>query len=296
MNHVAFDACDIQRLQHAVDYAHHASKSSLETLLPSWMPGALKREIKSQCMVSHCATLLFPTSEQSAMEYFRENGWRAADVIPSVLVKRRLVERHGLPDDVRILVTRLRVTKNTGPQVEIFLFPRSSPGYRPEVVDEERAHGFENHVGLFLDRPRPAALASLADRMETLGGMVYEGSAHNPHENTTMLYFAPGARVARVRRRFPRWELQCAGDLTAVADARTVRVEEVQRAYAALRMNSTSAVFTAITPVAPVTPVAATAPVTPVASITRVSPVAPATPSSTGPPSKAPTPTAPTSA
>ncbi|MFI6103124.1 hypothetical protein [Streptomyces sp. NPDC051310] len=248
MNHVAFDACDIQRLQHAVDYAHHASRSSVETLLPPWMPGALKREIKSQCIIGHCATLLFPASEESAMEHFRENGWQAAETIPSVLVKRRLVERHGLPADARILVTRLQATRNPAPQVEIFLFPRNSPGYRPDVADEERAHGFENHVGLFLDRPRPDALAALADRLETVGEMVYEGSAHNPHENTTMLYFAPSARAARVRRRFPRWELQCAGDLTEVADARPVRTEEVERAYAALRANSASTIFTRVTP------------------------------------------------
>ncbi|MFV0132074.1 hypothetical protein ACLGIH_02190 [Streptomyces sp. HMX87] len=177
------------------------------------------------------------------MEHFRENGWQATATIPSVLVKRRLVERHGLPDDARILVTRLSVTPNPGPQVEIFLFPRTSPGYRPGVADAERTHGFENHVGLFLDHPRPAALADLADRLETTGEMVYEGFAHNPHENTTMLYFAPGDRVARMRRRFPRWELQCAGDLSAVARARPVRDGEVERAYAALRANSASTVF-----------------------------------------------------
>ncbi|MEU0271993.1 hypothetical protein [Streptomyces sp. NPDC006307] len=177
-------------------------------------------------------------------------------------MRRRLVERHALPEDARILVTRLSATANPGPQVEIFLFPRSSPGYRPEVADEERAHGFENHVGLFLDQPEPAALAALADRLEGAGSMVYEGSAHNPHENTTMLYFAPSARVARVRRRFPRWELQCAGDLTAVAEARPVRADAVERAYAALRENSASTVFTA--PMA--SPSASSAPSTPVAS------------------------------
>ncbi|MEE1753175.1 hypothetical protein [Streptomyces sp. SP18CS02] len=240
MNHVAFDACDIQRLQHAVDYAHHASKSPLETLLPPWIPGHLKREIKSRCTVSHCATLLFPASEDSALEYFKGNGWRAAATIPSVLVKRRLVARHLLPQDAEILVTRLCVTDDPGPEVEVFLFPRCSPGYSSDVSDEERVHGFENHVGLFLGGPEPAVLASLADGLEAVGGMLFEGSAHNPHENTTMLYFAPSARVARVRRRFPRWELQCSGDLSAVAQARAVRADELELAYNALRENSSS--------------------------------------------------------
>ncbi|MEU7278571.1 hypothetical protein AB0A69_07245 [Streptomyces sp. NPDC045431] len=154
------------------------------------------------------------------------------------------------------------MTTNPGPQVEIFLFPRSSPGYRPEVAEEERAHGFENHVGLFLEQPQPAALAALADRLEGAGSMVYEGSAHNPHENTTMLYFAPSARVARVRRRFPRWELQCAGDLTAVAEGRPVRADAVERAYAALRENSATTIFTAplASPPAASTPSASSTP------------------------------------
>ncbi|PZT71273.1 hypothetical protein DN402_04310 [Streptomyces sp. SW4] len=84
--------------------------------------------------------------------------------------------------------------------------------------------------------------------------MVYEGFAHNPHENTTMLYFTPGDRVARMRRRFPRWELQCAGDLSAVARARPVREAEVERSYAALRANSASAALRPLTSAAAATP------------------------------------------
>ncbi|MET9887322.1 hypothetical protein ABZZ20_30135 [Streptomyces sp. NPDC006430] len=174
---------------------------------------------------------------ESALAYFEENGWPASTTIPSVLVKRRLVERHWLPDDADVRVTRLRVTTGLAPEVEVFLFPRSSPGYTKEVGTEERVHGFENHVGLFMDTPNESALTRLADRLETTGRMVYEGSAHNPHENTTMLYFAPSASVATARRRFPRWELQCAGDLTAFADRRPVRTQALCSAYAALRAN-----------------------------------------------------------
>ncbi|MFJ3175890.1 hypothetical protein ACIPJK_34670 [Streptomyces roseus] len=174
---------------------------------------------------------------ESALAYFEENGWAASATIPSVLVKRRLVERHRLPDDADIRVTRLRVTSGLAPEVEVFLFPRCSPGYTDGVGAQERVHGFENHVGLFMDRPEERALTRLADRLETTGRMVYEGSAHNPHENTTMLYFAPSAAVAMSRRRFPRWELQCAGDLTACADRRPVRTEAVYDAYAALKAN-----------------------------------------------------------
>ncbi|MFE3583664.1 hypothetical protein [Streptomyces vinaceus] len=161
-----------------------------------------------------------------------------------MLVKRRLVERHWLPDDADIRVTRLRVTSGLAPEVEVFLFPRCSPGYTQDVGAQERVHGFENHVGLFMDRPEETALTRLADRLETTGRMVYEGSAHNPHENTTMLYFAPSAAVAMSRRRFPRWELQCAGDLTACADRRPVRTEAVCSAYAALRANHVEAGLT----------------------------------------------------
>ncbi|MFK0255041.1 hypothetical protein [Streptomyces sp. NPDC090445] len=237
MHHETFEPCDVQRLQHAVDYALHASSKSLEYLLPPWIPGDLKREIGSGCVVSHCATLLFPETVESALDYFEENGWTASPTIPSVLVKRRLVERHWLPEDADIRVTRLRVTAGPAPDVEVFLFPRSSPAYEEDVGTKERVHGFENHVGLFMERAEESTLTRLADRLETSGRMVYEGSAHNPHENTTMLYFAPSAPVARVRRRFPRWELQCSGDLTASAGSRPVRTQALCRAYAALKAN-----------------------------------------------------------
>lgn len=237
MHNVTFEPCDVQRLQHAVDYAHHAARKSLEALLPPWIPDGLKRDIESGCIVSHCATLVFPETVESALDYFGENGWTASAPIPSVLVKRRLAERHGLPADADIRVTRLRVTDGPAPEVEVFLFPRSSAGYEEDVGVQERVHGFENHVGLYVDRPEAGTLARLADRLETSGRMVYEGSAHNPHENTTMLYFAPSAPVAATRRRFPRWELQCAGDLTALAARRPVRTQALERAYAALRAN-----------------------------------------------------------
>ncbi|CAL9613082.1 hypothetical protein SUDANB120_05689 [Streptomyces sp. enrichment culture] len=255
MHDVTFEPCDVQRLRHAVDYALHASHKSLDALLPPWMPGELKREIKSGCVVSHCATLLFPETVDSALAYFAENGWAASATIPSVLVKRRLVERHWLPEDTDIRVTRLRVTPGPAPEVEVFLFPRCSPGYKDDVSSEERVHGFENHVGLFMARAEAPVLSRLADRLETAGLMVYEGSAHNPHENTTMLYFAPSAPVATARRRFPRWELQCAGDLSACAARRPVRAEALRLAYEALKANRAETALTRLS--RPVVPVAA---------------------------------------
>ncbi|MCS0634927.1 hypothetical protein NX801_04475 [Streptomyces sp. LP05-1] len=235
MKHVDFDACDLQRLRHAVNYAHHASETSLETLLPPWIPRELKRRIKAECVVSHCATLLFPPSEEAAAELFRACGWNATDPIPSVLVKQRLTERHRLPEDARVLVTRLRPV--AGPEVEVFLFPKDDPHYREDIGKAERAHNLENHVGLFMARAREETLRLLTDRLETVGRLVYEGCAHNPHENTTMVYFAPEARMAGTRRRFPRWEVQCPGDLTHALGDRPVRTAALADTYAVLRAN-----------------------------------------------------------
>ncbi|MEU9984556.1 hypothetical protein [Streptomyces sp. NPDC050856] len=244
MKHVVFDACDLQRLRHAVDYAHHASRVPLGSLLPPWIPGDLKRAIISDFAVSHCATLLFPQSQEGALEYFRRKGWQASEPIPSVLVKRRLIERYGLPEEVRISVTRVRPAPACSSEVEIFLFAKDCPEYRREIGAEERTHGFENHVGLFTDRPDGTALGLLVDRLETLGHMVFEGSAHNPHENTTMFYFAPGAAVAGARRRFPRWELQCSGDLTAIARTRPVDARALDESYTAMKNSAGHRVLT----------------------------------------------------
>ncbi|PRH76487.1 hypothetical protein C6N75_25370 [Streptomyces solincola] len=236
MHHADFDACDLQRLRHAVNYARHASHTPLDVLLPPWIPGDLKRAIRAECTVSHCGILLFPPTVEAALAHFRRSGWRAAEPIPSVLVKRRLMERHGLPDDTGVWVTRVRPA--AGPQVEVFLFPTSCRRFAPQIAEEERTHGFENHVGLFMGRARGDSLRYLAERLEDDGQLVFEGSAHNPHENTTMVYFAPGARVATARRRFPRWEVQCPGDLTSAVKDRPVREAALAEAYAALRDNS----------------------------------------------------------
>ncbi|MBC9719606.1 hypothetical protein H9Y04_44735 [Streptomyces sp. TRM66268-LWL] len=238
----AFAAVDVLRLDHAFDYVQDvALPRGGQGIFPSWLPAAERRALRAHCAFSHCATLVFPTGEAAAMDYFAERGWSTQALIPSVLVKRRLADRYGISEsDCPVSVTRLSPAANPQCIVEVFLFPRAAVGPREYICRNERTHNFENHIGFQVKDPTSFRLNRLADMLEGDGRMLFEGAAYNPHEGqhgTTMLYFAPDARAAHERRRFSRWELQCEGDLTGFTHTRPVREAELHRAYTALAGN-----------------------------------------------------------
>lgn len=244
----ALDPVDVQRLEDAVSFAQDSAGHSPAALFPSSLSSSEQALLAAQCTFTHCAVLLFPTTEDAAMEYFRARGWRPAGLIASVLVNRRLARRHGLDEATcTVSVTRLHVTEAPGPMVEVFLFPHDSSchesachdsvGARDDIRDSERRNGFESHLGFQVRDAQPARVAALADILEGPGRTLFEGGAHNPYEGgtgTTMFYFAPDEHSAKKQRPFPRWELQCSGDLSDLTAARPVDTWALDRSYTVL--------------------------------------------------------------
>lgn len=242
----AFDAEDDRRLASVVARARHALDSGppSPTTGPDGPPGGL---VTGNCVFAHCALLLFPSELGAAVEHLAHQGLAPSPPVPSVVVKRRLGDRYGVPHaDCDVWITRLHLTAGNGggtmPAVEVFLFPRTAPALHRRIVERERLRGFEDHTALQVCRPTLGLMEELYDTWCGDGGLLWEGGGYSPHEGSggsTVLYF--------VRDRFPhdagtgpvpialeRWELNCPGDFRPFLADRPVDTAAVARAYGRL--------------------------------------------------------------
>jgi len=196
--------------------------------------GALVRE---HCDFAHQAVLLFPTTCDAAVRWFDESGYAPSAPVPSVVVAGRVGARHGVaPRRCGIRVGRLHVAAGdtTIPGVEVFLFPRASPAWSPEIAYQERRFGFENHTALRVRSPDDDLLRALMTALCRDAGLVWEGGGFNPREGATgssVLYFVGGGASPQGRERFERWEVCCPGDFETFIARHPVDRDAVSRAY-----------------------------------------------------------------
>ncbi|MFB6893581.1 hypothetical protein ACFCX4_30170 [Kitasatospora sp. NPDC056327] len=238
----AFSGTDLRQLDEAVRDARLASTAAAATLLaPVEAGGEATALTERNCLFDHCGVLLFPRTVGAGLRYLERRGLAPLPTVPSTVVRRRLGERYGLdPADCEVHITRLRMNLPDGRRhaaVEVFLFPRDSPGFDRRIAESEAAHGFEQHTAFVVGRPGEPLLAGLVSAWRTEAGLLWEGGGHNPHEGgpdgSTVMYFVrEHGRPAR-RRRF---ELHCPGDLGDFMDRIPQETEAVRRAYAEWRL------------------------------------------------------------
>jgi hypothetical protein len=238
----AFSAADVSRLDHAIRAARLASTTTPGDLLDANPDSAGARAAAvtaTHCVFDHCAVLLFPESLDAGQRDLQRRGLDPLPLLPSTVVRRRLSDRYGLDADrCGIHLTRLRVDLPDGRRhaaVEVFLFPRDSAAYARWIEHSETTHEFEHHTAFRVTRPGVPVLAELVAAWRAGAGLLWEGGGHNPHEGeqgSTVLYFVRDAGHPARRRRF---ELHCAGDLSACADRLDRETDAVHRAYAAWR-------------------------------------------------------------
>ena len=219
----AFDAVDLRRLQRAVLDARRAANADAATLLPACASGDLVATLRARSAFVHRALLLFPETLAGGLRTLAQRGLKPAAPIPSVLVPRRLAERHGVAREA----CDVSITRVAGGLVEIFLLPTTAHALAPWMIDAERHTGFENHAAFEVDRPDEPLL----ERLFVLcarDGLAWEGGGHNPHEDSTVLYFvtprSADAPLARI-------ELHCAGDFSALIARHPVDAAAVAAAY-----------------------------------------------------------------
>jgi len=234
----ALTSQDTRRLELAVRQAEFAASTCVSRLLPGPAAtadlGALVRE---HCDFAHQAVLLFPTTCDAAVRHFDAAGYAPSAPVPSVVVAGRVGARHGVaPRRCGIRVGRLHVAAGdtTIPGVEVFLFPRASPAWSPEIAYRERRFGFESHTALRVRSPDEDLLTALMTALRRDAGLIWEGGGFNPREGATgssVLYFVGDGRPAKGRERLERWEVCCPGDFGTFIARHPVDRDAVSRAY-----------------------------------------------------------------
>ncbi len=229
----AFDAVDAHRLARTVDLARYFRRQSPQDILvSSYDAGSADvRALDAHCSFAHVGLLLFPTSVADGIEQLSSAGLVPEPVIPSVVVRRRLAERHGIdPRQADIGVTHLRGVDGV-PAVELFLFARDSPALTREVISTERRHGFEEHVALLIERPSLGVLEELFDVLVRGHSLVWEGGGYNAHEGpdgSTIFYFVAAGGLLAPRR----FELHALGDFRQVLGRHPIDGDVVAATYA----------------------------------------------------------------
>ncbi len=233
-----FSAAGLRQLDDVVRSARLASAAVASSLLAPVPAGDAAALTEQHCVFDHCGLLLFPRTLDEGLRGLQQLGLAPSPVVPSTVVRRRLAERHGLdPADCDVRITRLRLGLPNGRRhaaVEVFLFPRDSRAYAPQVEEAEVVNGFEQHTAFVVARPSTGLLTRLVASWRIEAGLLTEGGGHNPHEGgpdgSTVMYFVREHDHPGLRRRF---ELHCPGDLTAFIAGLPEQTAAVRHAYAA---------------------------------------------------------------
>ncbi|MBE1465261.1 acetylserotonin O-methyltransferase [Kibdelosporangium phytohabitans] len=141
--------------------------------------------VAAHCSFDHGAVLVFPESSAPAPDALRAHGLDVGDMVPSVVVRGRLLRRYG--------VTGLQVGILRAPvgdaEIEIFTLT----GAPADVVAAEREHQHEAHFALSVTSPDDIVLSGLTGSLRE-AGLVPDGGGYNSHVDCTVLYFRGGGQ------------------------------------------------------------------------------------------------------
>lgn len=237
------DDVDYRRL---LDVAKFVRRASTDNLLNEILPGphetAVRLAIAACCDFAHCALLVFPQAVESVLDLLRALGFQPNAVLPSVVVRQRLVDRYRLdPDRVEVWLTHGSLTRWDGlkGEIEVFMVP-GGIGLTTDMMSAERRYEFEQHFALTVRKADIAVIEWLCVVLRDIGGFLWDGGGHNPHEDPqgggrTVFYFAklvgaePDVRLCRL-------ELKVAGDFSPLIERHRLRDEPLSAFYER-RMN-----------------------------------------------------------
>ncbi|MFE6773940.1 hypothetical protein ACFVFD_33690 [Streptomyces fimicarius] len=164
-------------------------------------PGVLA-SLASRCVFDHAATLVFPDRVEDVVDVLGRWGFEVSGPVPSVVVRERLVRRHGLDEeDSDVSILKAWATRATGgsPGLEVFVLPRARED--DAVARAERRSRHEDHFALRVTRPADGGLDRVRSLLVDGLSLVPDGGGHNPYEGAatggrSVLYFtAPGGRL-----------------------------------------------------------------------------------------------------
>ncbi|ONI84516.1 hypothetical protein ALI144C_14870 [Actinosynnema sp. ALI-1.44] len=142
-------------------------------------------DVAAHCSFDHGAVLVFPESSAQAPDALRAEGLAVGEMVPSVVVRGRLMRRYGVAGlDVGILRAPVGDA-----EIEIFTLA----GATADIVTAEREHQHEKHFALSVANPDAIVLSGLATSLHD-AGLVPDGGGYNSHVDCTVLYFRRGGQ------------------------------------------------------------------------------------------------------
>ncbi|MFC8677228.1 methyltransferase [Streptomyces griseorubiginosus] len=186
---------DLDRIEQAAAFVRsNDTASALDVLLPD-LTAEERQALAGTLRLAHTALLVFPRTLVGLGEELAERGLHAAELTPSVVVRGRLARRHGRPAGaLPVGILRASVPDTPGGRGEIEVFALEVPDGSDLVAlaAAERATGDEAHIAFEVVAPTPVVLHGLTALLLDRAGAHADSGGHNPHENSTVLYFRAG--------------------------------------------------------------------------------------------------------
>ncbi|MFJ5553329.1 methyltransferase [Streptomyces sp. NPDC093225] len=203
---------DVARLHATARFVRAQDTAVLLSRVLPGLDGPELRALTDRCRFAHAAVLVFPPDEDTLRTELAACGLSTdAEARPSVVVRRRLADRHRRDTvdlDVRILRPQVRGPAGEDRAVEVFALTVPPGSELSRIAAEERAFEHEAHLAFDVVRPDPLVLRGLLAGFARHGAAP-DGGGYNPHEDGTVFYFtAPAATKTGYRR----VELYAAGD------------------------------------------------------------------------------------
>ncbi|MFF0017588.1 methyltransferase [Streptomyces sp. NPDC005374] len=186
---------DLDRIEQAAEFVRrNDTASALDALLPA-LTAEERQELGGRLRLAHTALLVFPHTLAGLSEELSARGLRADGTTPSVVVRGRLAQRYGRPAGslpVGILRASVPDTPDGTGEIEIFALEVPHGSDLATVAAAERAAGHEAHTAFEVLAPTPVTVHGLAALLVDRAGALADSGGHNPHENSTVLYFRTG--------------------------------------------------------------------------------------------------------
>jgi hypothetical protein len=188
----SLDGADRERIRQIVAFASTQDTRSLLSLIAPGLGSSDVALVASTCGFAHAGLLVFPDNATAAVAELGGLGITPGPLLPSVVVRGRLAERHAFAIPPDVLITHAAVSGYPRREVELFLVSGDDPAIAG-VARDEREFNREAHFAL----RGTGSLEELSTIWEMLvgpGGLLPDGGGHNPHENPTaggrtVLYF-----------------------------------------------------------------------------------------------------------
>jgi hypothetical protein len=193
------EAADRRRIRQLTGFIQAHDTADLLGLVAPRLDRADVLKADGMCAFAHAGMLIFPSRLDEATWELAGLGLRAGPLVPSMIVRQRLIDRYGQRDGLEVRITHAGIGTHAGGgthagsgarhgELELFLGCPAAPA----MADDERKFNRELHFGFAVRGS--ADMTRLWDLLTGTAQLIPDGGGHNPHEDSaaggrTILYF-----------------------------------------------------------------------------------------------------------